>query len=561
MIFGLITLLTALVISISAAVYSILGLTAIFAAAYWPIVILGGSLEFGKIVTTIWLHKYWVVAELRYKLYLSFSVIVLMVMTSMGVFGFLSKAHSDQAVPTGDIAAQIELVDTKLQTQKENINAARKVLTQMDGAVDAVLSRSNNEQGARNANALRQQQAKDRTKLADDIGKAQIEIAQLNEQKAVIAKDLRKVEAEVGPIKYIAALIYGDNPDANVLEHSVRWVIILIVIVFDPLALTLLLAATKGLGWEREKKKKKLEPKVDTAKYEEQLKNLAYENQSLVEENNNLSGAFKMKNAHLEIATAQISNLTAQLQKKVVDTPEVDYTEINKKIAEYYAATEKQYEPDDGPLSDDQIDQIKETAKEEISKIKESTLINEETLFDYPPKELVQELSQFNDIEPYGNSLQKHAMTIWKTENPGETFKEHIAQYNAGTITELPWHNADHVEKLNLSDRDLITLKLGLEADNDPNQGEIKGFGTDFPKTAVKGDMFLRVDNLPSVLYKFNGNNWIKVNKNLSDSYVYDDAYINHLIEKIESGEYDPELLSDIERERILSKLNANSIG
>ena len=532
MIFGLITLLTALVISISAAVYSILGLTAIFAAAYWPIVILGGSLEFGKIVTTIWLHRYWAVAEIRYKLYLSFSVIVLMVMTSMGVFGFLSKAHSDQAVPTGDIAAQIELVDTKLQTQKENINAARKVLSQMDGAVDQVLARSTNEQGARNANTLRQQQAKDRTKLADDIGKAQIEIAKLNEEKSTITKDLRKIEAEVGPIKYIAAFIYGDNPDANVLEHAVRWVIILIVIVFDPLALTLLLAATKGIGWEREKKKKKEEPKIDTTKYEEQLKNLAYENQSLAEENNNLVDKigvvtkeskeveqdYKDKIVQLMNANSKIHELTEQLQQK---------------------ATAPAYEADDEPLTDEQVNQIKEVASKEL-----------------PTGNLIAKTSLFEDIEPYGNELQKYAMSLWKNENPGKTFKEYIDSFDAGLITELPWDHMDHVNKLNLSDRDLITLRLRLEADNDPVPSETKKFGTAFPKLAIKGDMFLRVDNLPSTLYKFNGTQWIKVNKNLSDSYVYDDAYINHLIEKIGSGEYDPELLNEVEREHISTKLS-----
>ena len=108
-----------------------------------------------------------------------------------------------------------------------------------------------------------------------------------------------------------------------------------------------------------------------------------------------------------------------------------------------------------------------------------------------------------------------------------------------------------------MSDRDLINLRIGLEADNDPTTGEVKGFGTEFPKSSVKGDMFLRVDSLPSILYKFNGVQWIKVNKNLSDSYVYDDAYINHLIDKIGTGEYDPDLLSDIERERISLKLKS----
>jgi predicted nucleic acid-binding Zn-ribbon protein len=538
MIFGLITLLTALVISISAAVYSILGLTAIFSAAYWPIVILGGSLEFGKIVTTLWLHKYWLVAELRYKLYLSFAVIVLMVMTSMGVFGFLSKAHSDQAVPTGDIAAQVELVDTKLQTQKENINAARKVLSQMDGAVDQVLARSTNEQGARNANNLRNQQAKDRAKLADDISKAQIEIAKLNEEKAVISKDLRKVEAEVGPLKYIAALVYDDNPDVNTLERAVRWVIILIVIVFDPLAITLLLAATKGLGWEREKKKKKDQPKVDTAKYEEQLKNLAYENQSLAEENNNLVDK-------INVVVKESKEFEQDYKDKIVQLMNANSKihELNEQLKQKPIAPA--YEADNGPLTTEQVIQIKEVASKDL-----------------PVGKLKAKTDLFGDIEPYGNLLQKHAMEVWKVENPGKTFKEYVDQYNAGLITELPWHHVDHVDKLNLSDRDLITLRLGLEADNEPHGSEVKGFGIEFPKHADKGDMFLRVDNLPSTLYKFNGGQWIKVNKNLSDSYVYDDAYITHLIEKIGSGEYDPDLLSDIERERISIKLkNTNNLG
>jgi hypothetical protein len=472
-----------------------------------------------------------------------------MVMTSMGVFGFLSKAHSDQAVPTGDIAAQVELVDTKLQTQKENINAARKVLSQMDGAVDQVLARSTNEQGARNANNLRQQQAKDRAKLADDISKAQVEIAKLNEDKAVIAKDLRKVEAEVGPLKYIAAFVYNDNPDVNALERAVRWVIILIVIVFDPLAITLLLAATKGLGWEREKRKKKEEPKVDTAKYEEQLKNLAYQNQSLAEENNNLVSAFQMKNTNLEIATAQISNLTAQLHaaqyREPISKPEPMVFETQDlttaKGSEVIHLPE--YEADDGALSNEQVRQIKEVTSTELPT---GNLIAKTSLFD-------------KDIEPHGNDLQKRAMEVWKGENPDKTFREYMIQYNQGLISELPWHHIDHVDKLNLSDRDLINIKLGLEADNDIKAGEMKGFGIAFPNIAEKGDMFLRVDVLPSALYKYNGVNWIKTNKNLSDSYVYDDAYINHLIEKIGSGEYDPDLLSDIEREHISIKLKSQS--
>jgi hypothetical protein len=201
------------------------------------------------------------------------------------------------------------------------------------------------------------------------------------------------------------------------------------------------------------------------------------------------------------------------------------------------------YEPDDGPLTDEQITQIKQVT---ITELPTGNLISKTSLFE-------------DDIEPYGNDLQKRAMEVWKGENPGKTFREYMIKYNQGLISELPWHHSEHVDKLNLSDRDLINIKLGLEADNDIKAGEMKGFGIAFPNVAEKGDMFLRVDVLPSVLYKYNGVNWIKTNKNLSDSYVYDDAYINHLIEKIGSGEYDPDLLSDIERERISIKLKSQS--
>jgi len=249
--FGILTLATALIISVSAAYYSILGLTAIFASAFWPIVILGSSLEVGKIVSTLWLHKYWLRAEIQYKIYLSAAVAILMVLTSMGVFGFLSKAHLDQAVPSGDIQAQVQIYDDKIRTQRDNIEAARKALRQMDEAVDQTMSRSSSEQGADKAASLRRSQARERGNLQTDISRAQAEIVKLQEARAPVASQARQVEAEVGPIKYIAALIYGDNPDANLLEKAVRWVIILIVIVFDPLALTLLLAATKTFEWER----------------------------------------------------------------------------------------------------------------------------------------------------------------------------------------------------------------------------------------------------------------------------------------------------------------------
>jgi hypothetical protein len=177
------------------------------------------------------------------KTYFTFALIILMALTSMGIFGFLSKAHLDQSVPTSDVAAKISIIDEKIKTERENIESSRKALKQMDDTVDQTIARSKTDQGAVNANAMRTRQAKERTQIQTDITKAQGEIAKLNNERAPIASELRKVEAEVGPIKYIAALIYGDNPDQTILEKAVRIVIIMIVIVFDPLAVLLLMAA------------------------------------------------------------------------------------------------------------------------------------------------------------------------------------------------------------------------------------------------------------------------------------------------------------------------------
>jgi hypothetical protein len=125
----------------------------------------------------------------------------------------------------------------------------------MDDAVDQIMGRSTSEQGADKSNAVRRSQQKDRAALAKDIEANQKLIASLNEERAPIAAEVRKVEAEVGPIKYIAALIYGDNPDANLLEISVVWVILTIVFVFDPLAVLLLLASQMSFQWLKDDKK------------------------------------------------------------------------------------------------------------------------------------------------------------------------------------------------------------------------------------------------------------------------------------------------------------------
>jgi hypothetical protein len=560
MMFGYLTLFTALILSLSAAVYSILGLTAIFAAAFWPIVVLGSSLEIGKIVTTLWLHKYWSRAELQYKLYLCSAVIILMVLTSMGVFGFLSKAHLDQAVPSGDIQAQVQIFDDKIQTQKDNIKTARAALTQMDTAVDQVMGRSQDEKGADKAVAIRRSQARERTALQNDISKAQTEITRLQEQRAPVASQARQVEAEVGPIKYIAALIYGDNPEANLLEKAVRWVIILIVIVFDPLALTLLLAATKTFEWERginilapKKKDEEVESWFTRAR-----ERARFWDKKRVEK------------------TEEPSTFISTLDNS---EPVVDRQPNTDAENEYFEPSTPKYEPDDGPLTDEQIAQLKEMAKADLpvgKVVAKQSLFQEPEIPDQEPikkpsvlagldsmwsrakrlvvKDTEAEHAPLNfehtETETEQERKDKTMIRAWKEQNPNDTIKHQERLLQSGFIDQLPWQDTDF--------QSTVLTQMQLQADNTPPNatGEMRGFGTAFPPTAIKGDMFLRVDQLPSVLYKFNGNIWIEVDKSLSDQHAYDEAYIDHLIEKISTGEYDSELLSDAERDSIEQRLN-----
>ena len=486
--FGILTLATALIISVSAAYYSILGLTAIFAAAFWPIVILGSSLEVGKIVSTLWLHKYWHRAELQYKVYLCSAVAILMLLTSMGVFGFLSKAHSDQSLVSGDVVAKVAIYDEKIKQARDNIAMARSALQQMDAAVDQTMSRSTTEQGADKAAQLRRTQAGERNRLLKEIDTEQKKIQTLNDQRAPIAAEVRKVEAEVGPIKYIAALIYGDNPEANVLEKAVRWVIILIVIVFDPLALTLLLAATKTLEWERGVNiLAPVSRKPDDDPEEKEFFDRA-------------------------------RNVAQALDAGLYDTPDAEPVKrkpVWEGLTDMWSwgrrARIQDTEADHAPLEDP------------VPTLVDRLQTRWETFTD-----------RFSTDE---DTPEKIAERAWKAENPNKTLKRQRQLWQEGKITQLPWNRPEFRERIG-------AVEINTT------------FGREFPAAPNKGDIFIRTDRLPTSLYKFNGSDWMAMDKETTDSFTYNSAYIDFLIEKISTGEYDPELLSESERISIEQRLN-----
>jgi hypothetical protein len=397
-------LISGLTISAVAVWYSVAGLVAIFAAAAIPIIIMGVTLEISKLVATVWLKMNWNRAPMLMRAYLLTAIAVLMLITSMGIFGFLSKAHLDQAVPTGDIAAKVAIIDEKIKTERDNIEAARRALAQMDVTVDQTIARSTDEKGADKAVALRRSQQRERTNLQNEIATSQKKIAAYNEERAPIAKDLRAVEAEVGPIKYIAALIYGENPDANVLEKAVTWVIIIIVFVFDPLAVILLLASQYSFQWFRKER--------------EEAELLATGFAPVTQETiDNIRELAKDVDIDLDEPLS--------VEEEVNDTlPEAekrhsDYTPAMPLTTQYIVAED---------VNDEPISDIKEAEEKEDHEILEEATTSEAA-----------------------------AMTAWKRDHPDSSLKTQRRLFERGAIDHLPWEDylKPKADFLELTDREV----------------------------------------------------------------------------------------------------------
>ena len=726
MFLGLLILFVALALSGIAAYYSIIGLTAIFAAAVLPIIVMGGVLEVAKLACTVWLHQNWQRARFIMKIYLVPAVAILMFITSMGIFGFLSKSHIEQSALGTEQIAQVKVIDEKLvraqakvqrwndeigrlnkgetsgridglisreqeriknanlriqpQIDQENakikvfreqaaveveqqnkrlndaqkrtsadINLAEKRLAQLDKDVAAYTSQGTVKGGVftadidnvKKGNQLRAQQKPERDELTraiqqakdNEIGvasrvqreitninkrlaeqikgveqnvdkirasitdtiesansniakytleagssnknvdvrikelelnieKIQPEIDGLREEKFVFEKQYRQFEAEVGPVKYIAQLIYGDNPDQNLLEAAVRWVIILIVAVFDPLAIMMLLAATETFAWRREEKYANIEKqetkvsaveipkevqsplpveeteKVQTPEEPEPEPEPTVEDGPADEEPDKTGGEDKSNGGETGVNTEEHKqdtktlNRTLHVEHIVLPDPAIKEEKIdydheyvpNPEIEEEIVVPATQPDPE----IETQVANIYNW--QEVEKTADSVIDDdpEEDIFDWKEED--------------ENDPDKRAKRIWKRLNPNDTLKNQELLLSRGEIDTLPW----------------------LQYNEEPEENLIKfatsTFGTSFPKRPIKGDTHVSTQKFPSSLYKYNGEDWIEVDKETSGAYLYNDAYIQHLIEKLGSGEYDPELLNDSERSAIEEKLKKDDL-
>ena len=244
---SILTFVTSLAIAAVAAWYSIIGLTAIFSAAIIPIIIMGIVLEIGKLVAASWVYTHWKETGVLLRTYLVSAGVVLMLITSMGIYGFLSKSHIDAGIDTGEISVKIERVDNRIASEQRQIDRAEKNITEMDTTLEKT------EYGFFDDSRLeeRKRQSVEREQLNSIINKSENNIDKLLDKKSEYELEIKNFEVEVGPIKYIAALIYGDEAK-NYLDNTVRYVILLLIFVFDPLAVLLLISANQSYRKELE---------------------------------------------------------------------------------------------------------------------------------------------------------------------------------------------------------------------------------------------------------------------------------------------------------------------
>lgn len=240
MFFAILTLFTALAMAGTAAAFAIFGIVAIFAGLPTHAMIMGVVIELGKIVGVSWLYRNWSAAT-RIKWAMVPLVILAMLLTSMGIFGLLSKAHLEQTASVGSNTAVIERLDQQIQRAETDILRAETALAQLDSAIDEFIERGFVTRGLQ----AREAQSAERDGLREIIQGRQAEINQLSDQRLELDIELQAVALEVGPVLYIAELVYG--PGSDRLEEAVRWVIIAFIFVFDPMAILLLMAANYSL--------------------------------------------------------------------------------------------------------------------------------------------------------------------------------------------------------------------------------------------------------------------------------------------------------------------------
>ena len=513
MMLNYLALLTALSISGVAAYYSIYGLTAIFSGVFWPIVIMGSVLEVGKIVSTVWLHTYWHHLKLSLKAYMSAAVVVLMFITSMGIFGFLSKAHIEVTSQAGGGDLLIQQVDQNIAIEQQRIADARKVMAQMDDAVAALLKgsganaeRDNNRTAnmTTQATKLRDSQKKERESLNASIDTANNRVAELSRQKLKLNQEQLKMEAEVGPIKYIAQLIYDDGASKDMMERAVRWVIIVIVAVFDPLAVSMVLGVTIVMNnRRREHELAESEPVRDS-----------------------------QGNMDIELPVGVVREV-----ERVVEVP----VEIIR-----------------------EVEVIREVPVEVITEVEVIREVPVEVPVPDPEteRELAEALAMLEDALNAPAEIQYVDRIVEKTvEVPVEVIRE-IPVVDTTDLTALTkeldvllqenLRKENHIHQLKAELKMKNQEQSGIAADEYDSEVNTSLLGTQLPESAETGQLYLNIKT--EKLFKYTGTEWLVVDKQMNSSYTMDEHWQHWKLGQLSRGESEWDDLTQAEQSALEQK-------
>jgi cell division septum initiation protein DivIVA len=469
---------------------------------------MGSVLEVGKIVTTVWLHTYWHQLRWLLKSYMSIAVAVLMFITSMGIFGFLSRAHIEVTSQAGGGELLIQQVELSISTEQKRIDDARAVIKQMDDAITGLLKgsganaeRDNNRTAAMTTQAtkLRESQKKERETLNKSIDDSNKRIAELSKEKLKLKQEDLKLQAEVGPIKYIAQLIYDDElPGQSILEKAVRWVIIIIVAVFDPLAVAMVLGVTMVMNnRRRENELVEHEPTVPVRDSE------------------------GTRDIELPVGVERVVEVPVEVIREVEVIKEVPVEVIRE------------------------VEVIKEVSVDVVREV----LVEDTTQVNRLEEELAETLVMLEDALSKPAEVQYVDRVVEKTvevikEVPVEVIRE-VSVNDTTNLTALTREldiliqenlrkeNQIHALKAELKIKDQESA--GVSADEFDDEVNTSLLGTQLPGTAEIGQLYLNIKT--EKLYKYTGTDWLEVDKSMNTSYTLDEHWQNWKLGQMTRGE------------------------
>ena len=655
------TLFTALTISGVAIYYSVSGLAAIFSAAVIPIIVMGGVLEVSKLVTAVWLHRYWGIATWWLKTYLSIAVLVLMLITSIGIFGFLSKAHDTASGNATEAIATVQRIEGQIAREENRITILEERIASLqsgegfdvsssvaqqetirDGAWErvqgdidyaqgqidrlrdqlAVLDEAVNDLRNRGvevittdeggtfrraetetidyvaqAEALYEQQTPQRESIADDIATQQANIDryraqaqttindanaeinrlrdqstssqdddlnqidewnadidniynvidQLKDEKFESEQAVRLVESEVGPIRYIAEFFTGtEEADNNLLETAVSWLIMVIIFVFDPLAVLLLIASQYTFE-QRRKENQSLEKPEPTDDPDPEPLGRGFDMEPFGSEHGRQQ-TLKSKNDFPKDALEDYDKMQEDIQSSppsavddaanVMSGFDLDFTKLEPSVEEAREAFDNWELSRFHKKLEEEVsvenDQVSEPVPEPV--LEEPKVITEDPELQAKIDETKQAFKEYE-----GNKVEEEVEEEAPRVSQGVTYEK---------VRDSEYYIDPEGKQIHENAIKEMHPELFLQEDSGARQAGTS-FGTTFPLIAVKGDIFVRVDQMPNRVFKFEGKDWMEIDKESTDSYTFDEEYIKYIIAQIKTGEYDIDLLSEAERYQV----------